>query len=134
MSEKLVQSKNALPTTGSIWVEITFKVIEIKNKIFRSQGQSAFFYNIRKNKNKALKNAIYNAYKKVFPAETKNMYDIIILHYQFNYYLSRYQIIEKDNKYYERFREKNRTRYYVINDKHLLKPDESFSGIQWEDK
>lgn len=135
MSEKIVRSKNALPTTASIWVEISFRVVEIKRKnSFISQGQSAFYQNIRANKRKALNGAIYNAYKKKFPTGTYTMYDIIILRYHFNYILNRYQVIEKKGKYYERYREKGRTRYYVINDKHLIDPDESFSGIKWRGK
>jgi hypothetical protein len=125
-----VDNKNALPAKGSLYVEFTFNVIEKKGN-FKSQGQSRFYNNVRENKNKMLNDAIYNGVKKVFPSGTVTSYNIIIIYYNYTYYIDKYQIVEKNNKYYERFRdkEKKRTRYYVINDKNVIAPDTKFGGI-----
>jgi hypothetical protein len=137
MSEKLVRSKNALPYPGSVYVKISFRIVEAPRKNhYISSGRSKFYNNIRSSKRTALNWAIIDAERKRFPQRTVTAYDITIISYYFEYLMYNYEIIEKDNKYYEKFRDKRnkRTKYYVINDKHIIAPDESVSGIKWEDK
>lgn len=123
-----INNKNALPTAGKLHVEVSFNIVEKKGH-FVSEGSSKYYLNVRAHKNKMLNDAIYNAMKRRFPKQTVTPYNIVILSYNYIYYMNRYQVIEKDGKYYERFREKNRTRYYVINDKNVIAPDAQYNGI-----
>jgi hypothetical protein len=118
----MVTSKNALPTAGAIYITIRFKVMEIKNKSYVSDGNSKFVTNVRASKKYILNRAIWNAVKKEFPTRSVTPYDILILEYHYTYYLDNYQIVEKKNKYYERYRDKQkkRTKYYAV-DKEIIK-------------
>lgn len=118
----MVTSKNALPTIGALYITISFKVLEVKNRSFISDGNSRYVNNVRKHRTELLKNAIYNAIKKEFPNRTVTAYDILIIEYHYTYYLNNYQIEEYDKKQYETFRdvETNKKKKYVI-DKYMIK-------------
>jgi hypothetical protein len=99
----MINNKNALPTIGMLSITINFNVIEIQNKTFISDGNSAFVFNVRENRKKLLNNAIYNAVKREFPNRTVTPYNINILDYHYTYYLNDYKIIRENNKYYETY-------------------------------
>ena len=110
----MVISKNALPEAGAMYVTISFKVFEIKNKSFVSNGNSAFVMNVRNNRKLLLNKAIYNAIKIEFNARSVTAYDVIVLDYHYTYYLNNYEIKNEKNKYYETytdFKTKKRKKY-----------------------
>jgi predicted subunit of tRNA(5-methylaminomethyl-2-thiouridylate) methyltransferase len=118
----IVYSKNALNTIGSMYITITFKVVEEKNKTFLSDGNSGFFFNVQKNRKRLLKNAIYNAIKRKFPNRTVTPYDILIIEYHYTYYIDNYQIVEDKKKYYEEFKDLQTNEIKRVEvDKYMLK-------------
>ena len=125
------RSNNAFPKAGNIFVTIEFKIVEIKDKKFISEGQSHFVSNVSKQRNEILRNAIYNAVKKEFPNRTVTPYNIKILEYHYSYYLEDYKIEEKDNKTYETYidTETNERKYY-LKDRYSLKEKE-INKLAW---
>jgi hypothetical protein len=124
MREKMtIQSKQILPAMGYLVIEFSFKVMEIKKKTFYCShplyGLSKTVKNVKSQYRKLMKNAIWNGVKKIFPNRSVTPYNIIIMTYNITYYLDNYMIVEKNNKYYERWRdrEKKRTVYSKISDK-----------------
>lgn len=135
----MVQSKQILSAPGYLSIDFTFKVLEIKRKTFFTHGNSAMTMNIKAHRNKIMKDAIYNGYKKKFPTGTYTMYDIIIMSYNIVYYVDRYMIVHKDVErkdrkgkkhketvYYEKYRDKvkKRTVYSKISDKKEYSPEQ----------
>lgn len=123
----MVKSQNALPAAGALYVTISFKVVEINNKTFVSDGNSSYTLNVRNNRKKLLKNAIYNAIRREFPARTVTAYDIDINDYYYQYYLNDYEEVRKKNKYYETYIDletKRRKAYlkdrFIIKDKNIV--------------
>jgi len=115
-----IQSKTALPTYGSLHVTIMFSIMEDgrRKKLYKSDGQSKYVNNVKANVKTLQKHAVYNAVKKEFPIRSVTPYNIIMLSYHFVYLARRYQVTEKEGKYYERYRdtEFKRTRYIRIKD------------------
>lgn len=118
----LIYSKNALNTIGSLYITIYFKIIEIKNRKFLSDGNSGFFFNVQKNRHQMLKNAVYNAIKRKFPTRTVTPYDILIIEYHYTYFIDNYQIVEDKNKRYEEFTDSQNNEVKRVEvDKYILK-------------
>ena len=118
----MIYSKNALPEQGALYVTISFKVFEIKNKTFVSDGNSYFYDNVRAHRKRMLSGAIYNAIKREFTNRTVTAYDIIIIEYHYTYYLDNYKIKRENGKYYESytdFASKKRKKYLM--DKNEIK-------------
>jgi len=125
-----IDSKNALPTYGRLFVDITFEIVE-QTGTFHSDGTSKYYKNVLAHKKKMLDDAIYNAIKRKFAARTVTPFNIVILYYTYTYYIYKYEIIEKEGKMYEKFRdaENKRTKYYIIDKKKILPPDVAYGGI-----
>lgn len=125
--------QNALRTYGALYVTIGFKVMEIKDKTFISDGQSQFTYNVQKNRKQMLSNAIYNAVKKEFPNRTVTPYDIHILQYHYTYFLNDYDVYKNkdDNKLHETYtdiktgekRDIERNKYELREKTYIFIPD-----------
>ena len=119
---KSVTSKTILPTYGSLHMTVMFSVLEDKGRnkgrIYKSDGQSKFYNNVKIHYKKMIKDTTYNAVKRKFPSGTFTPYNIIILEYHFVYLLHRYNVTEKNGKYYEKYRdvETKRTKYIRIED------------------
>ena len=112
----MVTSKNALPEMGAMFLTISFKVFEIKDRSFMHDGNSSFVMNVRANRKSLITKAIYNAVKREFPSRSVTPYDIIILDYHYTYYLTDYEIRNVKGKYYESyidFKSKRRKKYLM---------------------
>lgn len=126
----MVQSKQILSASGYLSIDFIFKVKNDKRTYF-THGNSKVSNNVKANKDKLMRDAIWNGVIKIFPDKSKyyntiDVYGILIVTYNIVYFVDRYMIVEKKGKYYERFRDKDkkRTVYSAISDKKEYKAEQ----------